>query len=179
MGLKALISDALFGEAYSPAMSGEQKYAFKTAMERGILDGNIKDLTDVATMYRAVTGFRSTEIGDLPGLRMALSELFINAVSKNLGAVVARAREFLVAVEAMAPYDGLPALERSLMVDISASVDRGDIEGAKQKMLHLANSIQDRSRALRRNRAVTWWSSTIAVVSVILNVVQILLQLQR
>jgi len=189
MGLKGLISDALFGEAHAPTMNDDQKHDFNTAMVRGINKGTIANLTDVSRIYKAVTGFRATEIPHLPGLGLALRELFKNAVADKRGprsipfelgtisdAVIARTRNFLDEVEAIAPYDGLPALERSLMVDISASVDRGDIEGANQKMLHLANSIQDRSRALRRNRKATWWSTVFAVAGVALAAVQLLVQ---
>ncbi len=161
-----------------------QEQRFFKALDAGFTTGAIESLNDVVNIYKGIAGMSSEDLEYRTGLSRRLREYLVQVVERGTGedgkpvqALKASISRLIADNDTASPHADLPDLERSIISDISAYLESGNVVAVKRKVEELSSAIQARENDLSRIRNTNRWSVPLAAVGLVLTVLFGLLSL--
>jgi len=158
----------------------EQKRNFHTTLVEGLRSGAITTMDDIVNIYKGVKGISSDDAGYRFGLSRQLREFLVDLLSKDLDtkledSVVVEWKDkisnFIKMNEEISPYADLPAAERSILNDISAFLEKNDVDSTRRKLSELGGMVQARHDDILKIQNVNKYSVPLSVIGMILTIV--------
>lgn len=153
---------------------------FYQSLLEGLKTGSITTIEDLINIYKGISELSSEDLSYRYGLSRRLRKFLVDLISKNIDKKIddetlikwkQQISEFIRINEEISPYADLPSVERNLLNDVSAFIERNDTESTKRKLLELAGMIQARTDDLNKIRSINKYSVPLSIIGIILSII--------
>ncbi|MDH3997379.1 MAG: hypothetical protein OET90_00945 [Desulfuromonadales bacterium] len=173
-----------------------QKRTFYNALTEGLKNDTINSLGDLVNIYKGARNLSSEDLTYRSNLSRLLREYLVYLVTEKMEKPIfaiyswrheeskiesvspeklaeykAKITEFINDNDKASPYADLPAVERSIVTDISTYSQSDNKESVLRKLNELASTIQAREDSIKRIQSTNKWSVPLAIVGLILTAV--------
>jgi hypothetical protein len=153
---------------------------FYQSLLEGLKTGSITTIDDLINIYKGISDLSSEDLSYRYGLSRRLRTFLVDLISKDIDKTIddetivkwkQQISEFIRINEEISPYADLPSVERNLLNDISAFLEKNDTESTKRKLLELAGMIQARNDDLNKIQSINKYAVPLSIIGLILSII--------